>query len=34
MRRDEWVSLLRELLAALLLLAVLWLAFGRPAVWR
>lgn len=33
-RRSEWVELARELLAALLLLLVLWLAFGRPAVWR
>jgi len=34
MRRD-WTTLLRELLAAALLLIILWLAFGRPAVpWR
>lgn len=35
MRRSEWVSLLRELLAAILLLLVLLAVFGRPAaLWR
>lgn len=34
MRRSELVSLLRELLAAAVLLAILWIAFGLPLPWR